>query len=169
MKPFILSFIFCLLFVACKTGPDQNYCPYTHKCDKSNGNIKFEGYKIQETDTIMLTTYIKDGTFRHVVNSMSYYSYKNGEGSNEHYNVQRYLNLISSDYDYDIFVPAVNRHYRISNIVHSTDSTVFTSACAGNGNPAPFPGCSYAPASATIDGVPFELEKYTYADFKLVK
>src|SRR5690606_17653250 len=153
MKPISLSVLISMLLIACRPAPDATYCPATYKCVKANSGIKFEGYQLQETDTILITTYVKDGTFKNVIDSMYHYSQKIVGGDNSDYYDQRYKRLISSDYDYDVFVPVVNRHYRISDIVHSTDSTVFYTACAGNGKYAPFPGCSYYPVSGVLDGV----------------
>lgn len=130
----------------------------TVSCTKKKTGIIFEGYTRQETDTVVVTTYLNDGTFSYVLDSNMYTS-------------GNYDTLVASDRDYDIYLPGGNKHYRISSIVQPADSVVSIKSCAGSCKPIDIPiDCSYSASSGMVDGVivqPVNINGVT--GFKLVK
>lgn len=140
MRPRIRLILACTLFTACNPPDHHNHsCPQWIQCTKKNTGIKLEGYTEQETATIIVTAYLKDGTFQQVKDSVIFEDEEKI--------------LLASECDYDIYIPAADKHHKISALVQPADSGFIYRGCAGSGKTPPGPTCSYTALSGLVDGV----------------
>lgn len=160
MRPLLFFTAVVALIASCAPSDYyQNRCPpQTVICQKVGTYIWLDGYSKEETDTIVITIYEKDGMLQTVKDSVVYSS---GVDS-----VQ-----LSSYCDYRIYVQGANRYHTITGIVQPEDSSFLYGGCAGGGKTVPFPGtCSYAALTAIVDEKLAKPETHgALRSFKLVK
>lgn len=159
MKPLIILTAIVIFIASCAPSDNQISCPgQTITCQKLGTYIWLDGYSKEETDTVVITSYEKDGKLQTIKDSIVYSS---GVDSIE----------LSSYYDYRIYVEGANRYHTITGIVQPEDSSFIYRGCAGGGKTVRFPTtCSYAALTAIVDEKPASPEKHGgLRSFKLVK
>lgn len=140
MKLYTLIILFALALWSCNNQyHSPGSCPQTVHCKKETTGLKYEGYTGEQTDTVIITSYTKDGDFQQVQ-------------SIHVYTVLSDPPALTADYDYDIYIPKAAKHHRISDIIQPDDSSFIYTMCAGSGKLPPAPKCSYAAQSASVDG-----------------
>ena len=141
MKPYALLTSIALMLLACNRNKSNNdYCPQTVHCTAMSTLLLFNDYSATEQDSIIITRYTPDGSFMIAKDSQTY-------------KYPTFIPPITTDFDYDVYLPIVNKHYHISDITQPKDSSFIYTMCAGSGKHAPAPSCSYYASSANINGI----------------
>lgn len=111
---FILKFCLTILtvsFLACN-----------FPCRESPVNPTFVGYKIADIDTFILRIYQADDNFQHLLDTVLVHNKQASIFTSFSDTTVVYINdsdpqkWISTDHDFELYLPAINKSYRITNI-----------------------------------------------------
>lgn len=110
MKPFpILLLVICITIISC-----------SYECNNATANIGFLSFPVNETDTIIVRKFTKSSNFKSLIDTFSLNqnnsSYQSSNDTLEIYNTFGTDDGLLGKYDYEIYLPEINRLYQISEI-----------------------------------------------------
>ena len=121
-QPFILLLIICIASNSCN-----------HECIRAASNIALVSYLPGETDTVIVRKFEKNSTFTTVIDTFLLNrltsSYQNKNDTLEIFESYGTDKELLSKYDYEIYLPGINRLYQITEITEEFESMNMGLSC----------------------------------------